>query len=38
MRICEFNGGRTVYFTELNGHLLEIRTRPPVEDIAASQA
>jgi catechol 2,3-dioxygenase-like lactoylglutathione lyase family enzyme len=35
MRVREFNGGRTVYFTELNGHLLEIRTRTSAEDIAA---
>jgi hypothetical protein len=37
MRVREFNGGRTVYFKELNGHLLEIRTRTSVEDIAASR-
>jgi catechol 2,3-dioxygenase-like lactoylglutathione lyase family enzyme len=35
MRLREFNGGRTVYFKELNGHLLEIRTRTSVEDAAA---
>jgi catechol 2,3-dioxygenase-like lactoylglutathione lyase family enzyme len=38
MRIRAFNGGRTVYFKELNGHLLEIRTRTSAEDIAAWQA
>ena len=27
MRIREFNGGRTVYFKDLDGHALEIRTR-----------
>jgi catechol 2,3-dioxygenase-like lactoylglutathione lyase family enzyme len=37
MRVREFSGGRTVYFKELNGHLLEIRTRTSVEDIAASR-
>ncbi len=35
MQVSEFNGGRTVYFKELNGHLLEIRTRTSAEDIAA---
>lgn len=35
MRVGEFNGGRTVYFHELNGHLLEIRTKTSAEDIAA---
>ena len=38
MRIREFNGGRTVYFKELSGHLLEIRTRTSAEDIAAWRA
>ena len=38
MRVREFNGGRTVYFKELNGHLLEIRTRTSVEDMAARRA
>ena len=38
MRVREFNGGRTVYFKDLSGHLLEIRTRTSVEDIAASRA
>jgi hypothetical protein len=38
MRIREFNGGRTVYFKELNGHLLEIRTRTSAEDFAAWRA
>jgi hypothetical protein len=37
MRVREFNGGRTVYFKELSGHLLEIRTRTSAEDIAASR-
>lgn len=37
MRVREFNGGRTVYFKELNGHLLEIRTRTSLEDTAASR-
>jgi len=35
MQVREFNGGRTLYFKELNGHLLEIRTRTSAEDIAA---
>ena len=35
MRVGEFNGGRIVYFRELNGHLLEIRTKTSAEDIAA---
>ena len=35
MRVGEFNGGRIVYFHELNGHLLEIRTKTSAEDIAA---
>jgi catechol 2,3-dioxygenase-like lactoylglutathione lyase family enzyme len=38
MRVREFNGGRTVYFKDLNDHLLEIRTRTSVEDIAASRS
>lgn len=38
MRIREFNGGRTVYFKELSGHLLEIRTRTSAEDTAVSRA
>ena len=38
MRVRELNGGRTVYFKELNGHLLEIRTRTSAEDIAAMRA
>jgi hypothetical protein len=37
MRVREFNSGRTVYFKELSGHLLEIRTRTSAEDIAASR-
>jgi hypothetical protein len=37
MRVREFNGGRTVYFKELNGHLLEIRTRTSGDDIAVSR-
>jgi catechol 2,3-dioxygenase-like lactoylglutathione lyase family enzyme len=35
MRVREFNGGRTVYFKDLDGHVLEIRTRTSGEDIAA---
>src|SRR5580658_1384272 len=38
MRVREFNGGRTVYFKELSGHLLEIRTRTSSEDMAAYRA
>ena len=38
MKVRAFNGGRTVYFAELNGHLLEIRTRTSAEDIAAMRA
>ena len=38
MRVREFNGGRTVYFKDLDGHLLEIRTRTSAEDIAALRA
>jgi hypothetical protein len=38
MRVREFNGGRTVYFRELNDHLLEIRTRTSAEDMAARGA
>ena len=38
MRIREFNGGRTVYFKDLDGHLLEIRTRTSGEDNAARAA
>jgi catechol 2,3-dioxygenase-like lactoylglutathione lyase family enzyme len=38
MRVREFNGGRTVYFKDLDGHLLEIRTRTSAEDIAASRS
>ena len=38
MRVREFNGGRTVYFKDLDGHLLEIRTRTSAEDIAAISA
>jgi hypothetical protein len=34
MQVGEFNGGRIVYFRELNGHLLEIRTKTSAEDIA----
>lgn len=37
MRVREFNGGRTVYFKDLSGHLLEIRTRTSTEDIAGSR-
>ena len=37
MRVREFNGGRTVYFKDLSGHLLEIRTRTSAEDNAASR-
>lgn len=37
MRVREFNGGRTMYFKELNGHLLEIRTRTSADDIASSR-
>jgi catechol 2,3-dioxygenase-like lactoylglutathione lyase family enzyme len=37
MRVREFNGGRTVYFKDLDGHLLEIRTHTSAEDIAASR-
>jgi catechol 2,3-dioxygenase-like lactoylglutathione lyase family enzyme len=37
MRVREFNGGRLVYFKDLAGHLLEIRTRTSAEDIAASR-
>ena len=36
MRVRAFNGGRTVYFKDLSGHLLEIRTRTSADDIAAS--
>jgi catechol 2,3-dioxygenase-like lactoylglutathione lyase family enzyme len=35
MQVGEFNGGRTVYFRELSGHLIEIRTKTSAEDIAA---
>jgi hypothetical protein len=35
MQVGEFNGGRVVYFKELSGHLLEIRTNPSAKDIAA---
>ena len=35
MRVRAFNDGRTVYFRDLDGHLLEIRTRTTAEDIAA---
>jgi hypothetical protein len=35
MRVGEFNGGRVVYFRELNNHLLEIRTKTSAEDISA---
>src|ERR1051326_4143022 len=35
MTVGEFNQGRIVYFRELNGHLLEIRTKTSAEDIAA---
>lgn len=35
MRVGEHSGGRVVYFRELNGHLLEIRTKTSGEDIAA---
>ena len=35
MRVREFEGGRTVYFKDLDGHLLEIRTRTSGDDIAA---
>lgn len=35
MRVSEHNGGRVVYFRELSGHLLEIRTKTSAEDIAA---
>lgn len=35
MRVGEFNGGRVVYFRELSGHLLEIRTKTSAQDIAA---
>ena len=38
MRVREFNGGRTVYFKDLDGHLLEIRTRTSAEDFAAFNA
>jgi hypothetical protein len=34
MTVGEFNGGRVVYFRELNNHLLEIRTKTSAEDIA----
>jgi catechol 2,3-dioxygenase-like lactoylglutathione lyase family enzyme len=34
-QVREFNGGRIVYFRELNDHLLEIRTRTSTEDMAA---
>lgn len=34
MQVSEFNGGRTVYFKDLNGHVLEIRTRTSAQDIA----
>ena len=34
MRVGEFYGGRTAYFHELNGHLLEIRTNTSAQDIA----
>jgi catechol 2,3-dioxygenase-like lactoylglutathione lyase family enzyme len=32
LKIRELNGGRTIYFRELNGHLLEIRTQPSIRD------
>jgi catechol 2,3-dioxygenase-like lactoylglutathione lyase family enzyme len=35
MRVREFNGGRLVYFRDLDDHLLEIRTRTSLEDLAA---
>ena len=35
MRVSESNGGRVVYFRELGGHLLEIRTKTLAADIAA---
>lgn len=35
MQVRAFNGGRLVYFKDLSGHLLEIRTRTSVEDLAA---
>jgi catechol 2,3-dioxygenase-like lactoylglutathione lyase family enzyme len=38
MRIREYNGGRLVYFEELSGHLLEIRTRTSTEDLAPRPA
>ena len=38
MQVGEFNGGRTLYFRELSGHLLEIRTRTTAEDLAAMAA
>jgi extradiol dioxygenase family protein len=38
MRVREHNGGRTVYFKELNGHLLEIRTHTSLEDMAANRS
>ncbi len=36
--VREMNGGRTVYFRELNGHLLEIRTRTSRKEIADAAA
>lgn len=38
MQVGAFNGGRTIYFKELNGHLLEIRTNASALDIAAMNA
>ena len=38
MKIREFNGGRTVYFQDLNGHVLEIRTNTSANDIAAMRS
>ena len=38
MTVRDYNAGRTVYFKELNGHLLEIRTRTSAEDIKAMSA
>ena len=36
MQVRNFHGGRTVYFHDLDRHLLEIRTRTSKRDIADS--
>jgi catechol 2,3-dioxygenase-like lactoylglutathione lyase family enzyme len=34
MQVRENKGARTVYFPDLNGHILEIRTKPSVVEMA----